>query len=152
MISFKVTPLGRFNKLTIFAVLLPQRAGAALGARVALRAGLALDSAAWARCLATRAFFVVADVLLVLSCGIEVVILRSPLRDNRRVMTLIPLFGRTSKSILEQFLEEFALSIPVRHSRDLAQFPFREKSGFARGQKQNVFLDGRGQLRQQHDL
>src|SRR5580700_4862284 len=104
MRSFKVAPSGRRSRARILAVLLPLRAVVGFLARVALRAGLALDGATCARRLATRAFLARGAPLtvaiagaLVCSCGIEVVIwLFFPL-TAMAVTTLIPPVGGTCK-------------------------------------------------------
>src|SRR5712691_525896 len=44
------------------------------------------------------------------------------------------------------------LAIPARLTRDLAQFQLGDEPSVTRGEKQNVFLDRRRQMHQNHDL
>jgi len=71
---------------------------------------------------------------------------------SRRVTTFIALLRQRSKSILEKALEQFSLAIPAWLTRDFAQPQFAEESSVGYGEKQNVFLDRRRQMQQNHDL
>ncbi len=44
------------------------------------------------------------------------------------------------------------LAIPARLTRDLAQLQLGDEPSVTRGEKQNVFLDRRRQMHQNHDL
>ncbi len=100
--------------------------------------------------LATRAF-VVALAGTFLVCGIEVVISLVSLRGNGRV-TLITLFDQRSKSFLEMLLKKFALTVPAGLTGDLPQLQLMDEPSVARGEEQNVFLDRRCQMQQDHEL
>ena len=52
---------------------------------------------------------------------------------------------RDSASMLEG-------QIPARLARDLSQLQLVDESRVGRGKEQNVFLDRRGQMQQNHDL
>ena len=102
--SFRLTPLGRFNRSSILSVLLPARGAVAvfLGP-AAVVPGSAFSGAALALRLATRAL-VVGVAVTFLVFVFEVVILSS-FGGSRRVMTLITPSGCTCKSIPENLLE-----------------------------------------------
>jgi hypothetical protein len=102
---------------------------------VALRAGLALEGVASERRLAEWVL-VVTVMGAVLVCSCEVVIWAiSPSRGSRRLTTFITPFRSAGNSFLEKLVEKFALAVPARLPRDLAQCQLGNEPGVARREK-----------------
>ena len=55
-------------------------------------------------------------------------------------------------SFLERLFEKLALAVPKRLACDFAQFQFADEPGIGCGEEQEVFLDRRRQMQQNHDL
>ena len=123
---------------------------AALFAPTALRAGSAFGGAAFARRLETRVFpagTAVAIVIFFWVVILSVFLWRQSPHDD-----IDPSVSAHNNSILKKQLESFALAIPTRLTRNLAQSQLGDESGVGRGEKQNVFLNRWSQMQHNHDL